>query len=96
MLVVRRPFPIEDVVLNKKDHVEQDRYVSKKEFQRVPRDPTPVRLQARVQNQLRNREHSAGEVQDDLSNVPTHGGLPLVVHPRLRDVLDHRDDQFDV
>ncbi|KAL8654745.1 MAG: hypothetical protein Q9210_001328, partial [Variospora velana] len=87
---------VKDISLQDKDDIKHHRHIAQAKLDRVPRYPAPVTLQQGIDDELRDAEDGAHEIQDDLFDAPPDGGFPLVVGSHLRDVLDHRDEELDV
>lgn len=87
---------IEDVVLEHEDDIEQYRYVSQPQLDRIARDPRPVVLQARVDEELRNGQHAADEIHQYLIDAPSDRRFPSMVRPGLGDIFDDCDHELHV
>lgn len=49
-----------------------------------------------IQQHLQHAQNASSEVEQNVPYAPTNRAFPLIIHVRLRDVLDQRDGQFDV
>lgn len=84
-------------MLGDEDDIEEDADVTEAEFDRVAEDAAgPVLLEGGVEQELHEGEHAAGEVEQDLVDVPADGGASAMVRPDLRHELDHRYEKLDV
>lgn len=88
--------PVQNIMLDNEDHIEKDGDVPQQKLDWVSRDATPVTLETRVQHHLHKRQQATRQVQQDLNNTPANRRLPLVIQPRLRHILDHRNHQLDI
>lgn len=70
--------------------------VSKRKLDRIARDAAPVTLKIAIDALLRNAEHSAQEIEEDLPYAPALCALVPPVGESLRRVLDERDEHLDI
>ena len=64
------PVPVKHEVLHQKRDVKQDGERAQKELGEVAREARPVAQGGAVGEQLRDRERTAGDVEDDVPDVP--------------------------
>lgn len=72
-------------MLHHKHRINHKTDIPQAKLHRVARQPGPIVLQARVNQQLRDGTHAAEQVQEDLRDGPAEGGLAEVVSVDLRD-----------
>lgn len=71
--------PIQHIMLQHKHRVDHKTDIAQRELDRVTRQPAPIVLQARVNQQLRDGQDAADEVEQDLLDGPADGRLAKVV-----------------
>lgn len=89
---LRSSSSIKPIMLRHKHKIKADTHIPQTKFYWIPHDPRPISLQARIYNQLCNRQHSAYHIKQHVPDTPTHSRLPLVVQPCLRNILGDCDD----
>ena len=89
-------FFVENIVLGDENQVEENRNVGQSQFQRVARDAAPVALKAGVDDQLKEREDTAGYIEKNLIYAPAGRRLALEVDPYLWNIFDKGRDQLDI
>jgi len=82
--------------LGDEDHIESHADIREPQFERIARNAAPIATKTRVQDELCNGEQTPCEIEQNLPDAPTFGGLALVVEKSLRDVLDECDDEFNI
>jgi len=87
---------VENVMLEHEENVEEDGEEAEAEFCRVTEDRTPIIVVVRDDEHLSHTESSSGEVKQDVPDAPAGGRLAAIVHNSLGNVLDERDEEFDV
>lgn len=87
---------VQHIMLREEDQVVKHRHLTQRKLDRVARHPAPVALHGAINQQLRNTQHAARKVQQDLPDGPPDRALVPEVGHHLRRVLDKRDEQFDV
>ncbi len=99
-LVPMSPIPallaVNHIVLQDEQHVEEYANLAEAKLDRVTRDAAPVVLEPAVDPLLRDAQHAARQVQQDLPDAPALGALVADVGAQLRRVLDERHDELDV
>lgn len=93
-LVVRPS--IQHIVLRKENQIIDHRHLPQRKLDRIARNTAPVPLHRAVDDQLRNTQHAARKVQQDLPDAPPHRALVAVVRHHLRRVLNERDPQLHI
>jgi len=83
-------------VLDDENDVKCDADVGKTQLQRVAGDAAPVTLETGVDNQLKQGQHSASDVEQDLRDAPAHGRLAVEVHDHLGDIFDKGADELHI
>jgi hypothetical protein len=96
LAILRRGFarPVEVVVLDHEDQVEENTYISKKKLGKVAADTTPVALQARIDQELCDGKDATKKIADNLPYAPADRRFPLIVDQHLGNVLDDRDNEL--
>lgn len=87
---------VQDIMLREEDQVVHHAHVAEQQLDRVARDAAPVALQRAVEDELRDAQRAAREVQQDLPDGPAGRAPVAEVGRHLRRVLDERDQQLDV
>lgn len=87
---------VEDVVLIDENDVERDADKAEAKLDWVARDARPVTRDIGIQNELRNAEDTASEIQQDVADAPANSRAHFVVDVNLRAVLDEADGKLDV
>lgn len=83
-------------MLYDKNQIEENGDIGQEEFHGVPRDATPVILEARVNDQLNQRKYGPCQVKEDLADAPPNSRLALVVQICLRYVFEDGDNKFHI
>lgn len=79
---------VQYVVLNDEANVKEHADISEEEFRRIASQAGPVALQRAVDDQLRETQNSAAEIQHLLSDTPTYCGFPAEVRDDLWHVFE--------
>lgn len=95
-LLVGEVAPVQEVVLGDEQDVEQDGEEPQTELGWISEDGAPVVVVIADEEHLDDGERSTGEVEDNVSDAPTHSALTSVVHVRLGHILDESYPQLDV
>lgn len=88
--------PVEDVMLEHEEDVEQDGEQSEAELGGVAEEGAPVVVVVGDEDHLEDAEGASGEVEEDVANAPTNGTLASEVHVGLGDILDQRDPELHI
>ena len=83
-------------MLSHKNRINHKTNIPQPEFHRVPRQATPIVLQTRVDQELRNGEDAPNKVHEDLLDGPADGGAAAVVCVDLRDEFYECDEEFHI
>lgn len=83
-------------MLSEENQIINHRYLPQRKLDRIARHTTPVSLHRAINDKLRNTQHAARKVEQNLPNAPAHRALVAVVGHHLRGVLDERDPQLDI
>ena len=67
-----RVIPVQDIVLDHEDRIEEDGNVAEQQLDRVTGDTAPVTLKTGVEYQLNHRKNSASQIQQNGPNIPAY------------------------
>jgi len=94
--VVRLVVPVEDVMLEDEENVEENGEEAESEFRHVAEDAFPVVVIVRLQKHLQDGKGAPSEVKKNIPDAPSVRAFTLVVHVGLRNVLDDGDEKFEI
>lgn len=83
-------------MLHYEDQIEDNRDIGQDKFGRVAGNPTPVFVEAGIDEQLEEGEYAADKVEEDHFDFPVFGGFAFEVEPGLGDVFDNSEEDFYV